>query len=81
MIDNDEIAFTEVSLRDTLSPVTLVGDFQEIVTTLNIAAANGKQYAMFQERRDDGTIAPVAFERQNITIVRPREISEHVYTA
>jgi len=73
--------FTEISLRDTLEPVVIVGDFQEIVTTLNIAAANGKQYAMFQEQRYDGDISPVAFERQNITVVRPRKDRSDAFTA
>lgn len=53
-------------LRNQLDPVYVDGDFGDVVNGLNLAAAAGRQFAMFDEK--DG--GPIAFETRNITMIR-----------
>lgn len=63
----------EVSLKSTLDPSYVVGDFTTFISDLNVAAASGKQYVIATEQRDGDTNL-VAFETRNIT--RIREVSD-----
>lgn len=70
----------EVTSRDTLEPTYVVGNFLAVVNELNMAAANGRSMVVFDEKLRDGTTAPVAVERINITRIRPRQESVDAFT-
>lgn len=59
----------EITLKNTLDPSYVAGDFATFINDLNIAAAASKQYVIATEIRD-GTTNPVAFETRNITRIR-----------
>lgn len=56
----------KINLRNSLDPVFIEGDFADTVNVLNMAAARGHQFALFDEK--DG--GPVAVETRNITLIR-----------
>ncbi len=60
----------EISLKSTLDPTIIAGDFLSFVAELNVAAANGRQFVMTHEQRPNGDTAPIAIQTVNITRIR-----------
>lgn len=56
----------DITMRDQLAPIRVQGTFTELVNTLNIAAASGKQYVILTEH--DGN--NIALDSRAITIAR-----------
>lgn len=60
----------EVWFRDSLETETFAGDLTDLTNGLNIAAAQGKQFTLFQDLRGQA----VMVQTQNI--VKAREMEE-----
>jgi hypothetical protein len=65
----------EITLKSTMDPSYVVGDFATFINDLNLEAAAGKQYVIATEQRD-GATNPVAFETRNITRIREVEVED-----
>lgn len=59
----------ELWLKGDLDTVVLDGDLQSLMHNLNVAAANGKHFAILEDAQGDG----VMIEMRNITKARERK--------
>jgi hypothetical protein len=66
----------EISVKSSMDPTVIAGDFAQFINDLNIAAASGKQFVIAHEQRPDGTKTPVAFDTRNITRIRELETDD-----
>ena len=60
----------ELWFRDSLETETVAGDLSTLVNDLNVAAANGKQFAILRDKRGEGLMV----ETRNI--IKAREAGE-----
>ena len=61
----------EIWFRDSLQTEILEGNLLQLVNDLNVAAANGKQFAILSDANGDG----IMVETRNI--IKAREVSEN----
>ena len=61
----------EITSKGLLDPTTIVGGFDEAINSLNIAAASGKQFAVFTEHVPNGEDHYVGLNTQLIARIRP----------
>lgn len=66
----------EVTSRGTIDPTTIVGGFDDAINSLNIAAASGKQFAVFTEHVPNGEDRYVGLNTQLIARIRPVEADD-----
>lgn len=59
----------QIKFKNELEYVEIVGDLLSLTTDLNVAAANGKQFAVLQE--EDG--GPLAVDMRNINFMREKD--------
>jgi len=46
----------EIHMQGGLAPVRVMGDVDDVGATMNVATANGKSFAMFQDEDGDSII-------------------------